>query len=119
MKINPHTISSFFSVLGDETRIKILLLLFVRERSVKDIQMNIGEITLPGITYQLNILKENHLVKFQKDGQHRYYSLADTHVLHILADAIQHIRGGDGCDKTLSCLEEHLHILQGIEIKNE
>ncbi|MHA1776658.1 MAG: transcriptional regulator [Promethearchaeia archaeon] len=119
MEIDLQTISSFFSVLSDETRIKILLYLFKKEHNVNELKEHLGNISLPGVTYQLNILKENKLIKFQQQGHHRYYSLADTHVLHILSDSIQHLHGGESCDETLSCLEEHLDLLNEVKIEND
>ena len=51
-------IANFFSVLSDETRIKILAILYDQHPlSVNDIRDRIGNITLPAISYQLKILQ--------------------------------------------------------------
>lgn len=119
MVISLQTITSFFSVLSDKTRLKILLFLFEKEHHVNELREKLGEISLSGVTYQLNVLKEKHLVKFKQRGHHRYYSLADTHILHILSDTIQHLHGGEECDETLSCLEEHLNLIKEVNITDE
>ena len=43
------------------------------------------------VSHQLRVLKNSKLVKFRREGKTVYYSLADDHVLHILAQGMEHI----------------------------
>ena len=80
----------FFKVIGDKTRIKILLALFESELCVCDISV-ILEMSQSAISHQLRVLKQSGLVKNRKDGKIVYYSLDDDHVKNILDQGIEHI----------------------------
>ncbi len=43
------------------------------------------------VSHQLRILKQAHLVKFQRDGKNVIYSLSDSHVYTMLAQGMTHI----------------------------
>lgn len=112
----PKDIAAFFSVLSDETRIKILLFLNKSELSVNEIREKLNDISLPGVTYQLNLLKDMNIVKYQKEKRKHIYSISDYHVIHILSDAIQHMIGGPECAGTLNCQENQQRLIEEIDI---
>lgn len=80
----------FFKVIGDKTRIKILLALFESELCVCDIAVLL-EMNQSAISHQLRVLKQSGLVKYRKDGRVVYYSLDDDHVKNILDQGLEHI----------------------------
>jgi DNA-binding transcriptional ArsR family regulator len=47
--------------------------------------------TKSAISHQLKALRLSNLVKFRRDGQVIYYSLADDHVKYILDIGFDHI----------------------------
>ncbi len=47
--------------------------------------------TKSAISHQLKALKLSDLVKFRKEGQNVYYSLADDHVKLIIDMGLEHI----------------------------
>ena len=72
------------------TRIKILTALSSGELCVCDISKIIG-MTMSAVSHQLKILKTAKLVGFRKEGKTVFYSLADSHVMTILKQGLDHI----------------------------
>ncbi len=85
-----YELADLFKVFADTTRIKILYALMEHECSVSDIAEIINA-SQSAVSHQLRILKQAHLVKFQRDGKSVIYSLADAHVYTMLAQGLTHI----------------------------
>ena len=83
-------ISTFFKILGDNTRVKILFALDHDEMCVCDIA-NVLNMTKSSISHQLSYLKDLNIVKSRKSGKEVYYSLNDEHVKEVFEVAISHI----------------------------
>lgn len=91
--------ASFFKVVGNETRMKILCTIAHDEVCVDDIAGNVG-MTKSAVSHQLKTLKDEGLVKARRDGKNIYYSLDDQHVVDIIDIAFVHIEHkshGEGC----------------------
>ena len=83
-------IADLFKGFADPTRVHILSLLLVNpELCVTDIADAV-EISQSGVSHQLRILKQMHLIKFRRDGKNLWYSLADEHVRTILRMGLEH-----------------------------
>ena len=83
-------IADLFKGFADPTRVHILSLLLVnQELCVTDIAGAV-EISQSGVSHQLRILKQMHLIKFRRDGKNLWYSLADDHVRTILQMGLEH-----------------------------
>lgn len=92
-KIDENTLidtAELFKVFGDSTRIRILNCLFEKERNVTDICNNLN-MSQSAISHQLQILKNNKLIKNRRCGKVIYYSLDDLHVYNIINQGIEHI----------------------------
>lgn len=85
------SLSDFFKLLGDNTRISILSILDNNEVCVSDIA-NILDMTKSAVSHQLNLLKKEKLVKSEKKGKEIYYSFSDENVKGIFELAIEHLR---------------------------
>ncbi len=85
-----YDVADLFKLFADSTRIRILVLLFDRELCVGDIAANL-EMSQTAISHQLRILKQNHLIKYRREGKNMIYALADDHVKTIINCAIEHI----------------------------
>ena len=85
-----YDLAELYKVFGDSTRIKILYALLESELCVCDIA-KLMEVTQSAVSHQLRVLKNSKLVKFRREGKTVYYSLADDHVIHILAQGMEHI----------------------------
>lgn len=82
-------ISDFFKVLGDPTRMRILIAIFEGEMSVSDISETLN-MSVSAISHQLKILKTSKLVTSRKSGKRVYYMLFDAHVQEIIEQAFNH-----------------------------
>jgi len=71
---------NFFKALADETRLRILKLLEVREMCVCEIMVAL-DLTQPTASHHLRLLENAGLIKNRKDGKWVFYSLSDTGLL--------------------------------------
>ena len=83
-------LAEFFKVFGDATRLKILYVLKCSEMCVYDIANMVG-MSQSAISHQLRILKQMDLVKNRREGKTIFYSLADSHIVTILSQGLDHI----------------------------
>ncbi len=83
-------VTELFKVLGDQTRTKILSVLYSQELCVCDIS-KLLKMTKSAISHQLKTLRTARLIKSRKQGKEVFYSLADDHVGKIYRMAIEHI----------------------------
>ena len=80
-----------FKLCGDGTRAQMLHALLFQELCVCDLAALLG-VTKSAVSHQLKALRLAGLVKFRRDGQNVYYSLADDHVRAIIKTGFEHIR---------------------------
>jgi len=81
----------FFSAMADETRIKIIISISKSPKTVNDIHKNSDKtLTLSAISHQLKLLENSDIVKYEKKGRERYYSLSGDFCWCMLKDAIKH-----------------------------
>ena len=85
-----QNLATLFKMFGDGTRVKILHALEQNEMCVCDLAALLG-LTKSAVSHQLKALRLSNLVKFRRDGQVIYYSLADDHVKYILDIGFDHI----------------------------
>lgn len=83
-------LAALFKMFGDGTRVKLLHALEQNEMCVCDLAALLG-LTKSAVSHQLKALRLSNLVKFRRDGQVVYYSLADDHVKYILDIGFDHI----------------------------
>lgn len=82
-------VTTFFKVLGDPTRLRIIWALEQHELCVCDIA-NILNMTKSAVSHQLSTLRNAKLVKYRRAGKTVYYSLADDHVRQMLDAGLEH-----------------------------
>ena len=87
-----YILTEFFKVLGNPTRIRILLLLMEQDANVSDLAEQLG-MTQSAVSHQLNLLKSNKLVRRRRDGKMIFYALVDEHVQMVIEKGTEHIRG--------------------------
>ncbi|NIR47113.1 winged helix-turn-helix transcriptional regulator [candidate division KSB1 bacterium] len=83
-------LSETFKLLGDLTRLKIILALKEEELCVCDLATLLG-VSRSAVSHQLRLLKTWRLVKCRRDGKIAYYSLDDTHIGDIIGAAEEHL----------------------------
>lgn len=84
-------LAELYKLFGDCTRIRILHALEISELCVCDLAALLG-LSKSAVSHQLKVLRLSNLVKFRREGQIVYYSLADDHVKEIINIAMEHIR---------------------------
>ncbi len=84
-------LAELMKLFGDATRARLLHALELRELCVCDLAALLG-VTKSAVSHQLKALRLANLVKFRREGQVVYYSLADDHVRAILEMGFEHIR---------------------------
>jgi DNA-binding transcriptional ArsR family regulator len=91
----PHgeifSLAETFKILGDPTRLKIVLALAKDELCVCDLA-TLFELSVSAISHQLRLLRGMKLVKYRKAGKMVYYSLDDEHIEDIIRLAQTHVR---------------------------
>lgn len=83
-------LASLYKMFGDGTRITILHALELHELCVCDLASLLG-VTKSAVSHQLKALRLANLVKFRREGQVVYYSLADDHVKEIINLGMEHL----------------------------
>lgn len=82
--------ASFFKVLGDPTRLRIVYTLHRRELSVNDLSAAIS-LSVSAVSHQLARLKRAKLVASRREGKLVFYRLSDGHVSTIIGTAQEHL----------------------------
>ena len=85
-----YDLADLFKIFSDSTRLKILCSLFVKSLNVTEITAATG-VSQTAVSHQLRTLKQNHLVKYSRDGKQIVYSLSDSHVKSIINCGMEHI----------------------------
>lgn len=83
-------VASFFKIIGDQTRCKIISALSMNEMCVGDLA-NVLSMTKSSISHQLSKMKESGVVKNRRERKEVYYSLNDEHVSEIFLLTVEHI----------------------------
>ena len=84
-------LASLFKLFGDGTRLQILHALEQSEMCVCDLAVLLG-VTKSAVSHQLKALRLVNLVKFRREAQIVYYSLADDHVKGLIEMGFEHLR---------------------------
>ncbi|MBR0081202.1 MAG: winged helix-turn-helix transcriptional regulator [Clostridia bacterium] len=83
-------LADLFKLFGDPTRLMILHALEQKELCVCDLAALLN-LTKSAVSHQLKGLRLSNLVKFRREGQNVYYSLADGHVRAIIDIGLEHL----------------------------
>lgn len=86
----PEQVADFFRVLGDGTRVRILMLLSAGEMRVGTLAEGVG-MSLSAVSHQLRILRGASLIAARREGKGVFYRLADDHVHTILDMTLEHL----------------------------
>ena len=83
-------LAEMFKVLGDPTRIKLVIALSTAELCVCDLANLLGA-SQSAVSHSLRTLRQMKLVKNRKEGKIVYYSLDDHHISHLIEDGMRHV----------------------------
>ncbi len=85
-----YSLSELFAILGDTTRLKIVLALIETELCVCDMAGFLG-ITKSAVSHHLRLMRNLRLVRFRREGKMIYYTLDDHHIESLLKQAAEHV----------------------------
>ena len=90
MEVNTQ-VMQLFSSLSDETRLKIILSLAEKPRTVNDIHNQLGKsnLTLSAISHQLKQLSDMNILSYEKRGREKLFSLSDKVCWCVLREAFK------------------------------
>ena len=84
-------LAAVYKILGDPTRLKIVMALQAGEMCVGDLAAFL-QMSASAVSHQLRRLYDRSLVKKRRDGQMLHYSLDDDHVDDLLRIGLEHVR---------------------------
>lgn len=87
-------LAEMFRVLGDTTRLRILLACADGEAPVGEIAARL-KLSQSLVSHHLRLLRAARLARGERRGRNVYYSLADAHVRRMIADMRAHAREPD------------------------
>ena len=83
-------IANLFKLLGDSTRLKIIMALMENELCVCDLAAVI-DTSVSAVSHQLRLLRSERLIKYRKEGKMVYYSIDDDHIKNLVDELKEHI----------------------------
>jgi len=86
-----------FRLLGDPSRLKIILCCLAGSCSVGEIAERL-DLSQPLVSHHLRLLRGARLVKGVRRAKHIFYEIADHHVHQVLLDMAHHIAEEQGED---------------------
>ena len=83
-------LADMFRLLGDTTRLRIVLTCLSGPTAVGDIA---GKLDLSSslVSHHLRLLRAARLVKAERQGKQVFYAAADQHISGVLADMLEHL----------------------------
>lgn len=83
-------LADLFHLLGDPTRLRIVLACLPAPIAVGDIAVGL-ELSSSLVSHHLRLLRAARIVKSERQGKQVFYSAADAHISGVLADMLEHI----------------------------
>ncbi len=88
-RVDVALIAATFKLLGDPTRLRILLACLDTPRSVGEIAAATGA-SQSLVSHHLRLLRGARLVRGERDARQIFYQAADQHVRHMIEDILAH-----------------------------
>ncbi len=83
-------LADLFRLLGDTTRLRIVLICLTQPIAVNDIASAL-ELSPSLVSHHLRLLRATHIVKAERHGKQVFYEAADQHISGMLSDMLEHI----------------------------
>lgn len=83
-------LADLFRLLGDPTRLKIVVSCLRTPLAVSDIAARLG-LSVSLVSHHLRLLKGARLVRADRQGKQVYYEADDLHVRRMVEDMVNHI----------------------------
>ena len=89
-KDNVAELAEVFHLMGDPSRLSILMLVMGDARPVGEIAAATGH-SLSLVSHHLRLLRARRLVRAERRGKQVFYALDDAHVRSVLRDMADHL----------------------------
>ena len=89
-----ETLSSFYAIFGDGTRLSIVSLLLKHELCVNDIS-EILNLSQSRVSHQLQVLRRHDIVTYYRKGKQVLYALTDNHIKDLFRTGLEHVSEKD------------------------
>lgn len=83
-------LADLFHLLGDPTRLRIVLSCLPAPIAVGDIAAQL-QLSSSLVSHHLRLLRAARIVKSERQGKQVFYTAADAHISGVLADMLEHI----------------------------
>lgn len=83
-------LADLFHLLGDATRLRIVLACMAKPIAVGDIAAALA-LSSSLVSHHLRLLRAARIVKAERQGKQVFYSAADAHISGLLASMAEHI----------------------------
>ena len=83
-------LADLFALLGDVTRLRIILTCLGKPTSVGDIAQKLG-LSSSLVSHHLSLLRGARLVRAERKGKQMFYSPLDNHVECVIDDMMAHV----------------------------
>ena len=100
-------LADLFRIMGDPTRLRIILTCLTEPVSVGGIAQRLG-LSASLVSHHLRLLRAARVLKGTRDGKQMFYSACDAHIEHVIRDLLIHIDepGDDVAEAASESLEE-------------
>ncbi len=95
-----NRMAELFKLLGDPTRLRIVVALFQRDLCVHDLVALLSNpksgpvLSQSAISHQLRLLRSFQIVRAERQGQRMRYFLIDNHIRELVASSLAHAKEG-------------------------
>ena len=83
-------LADMFKMLGDPSRLRIVVATLGGPRAVGDIAASLG-LSISLVSHHLRLLRATRLVSSERRGKQIFYRVHDAHVAHVISDMIAHV----------------------------
>ena len=83
-------LADLFHLLGDPTRLRIVLACVAAPVAVGDIASSL-QLSSSLVSHHLRLLRAARIVKSERQGKQVFYTAADAHISGVLHDMLEHI----------------------------
>jgi ArsR family transcriptional regulator len=83
-------LADMFKMLGDPSRLRIIVATLGGPRAVGDIAASLG-LSVSLVSHHLRLLRATRLVSPERRGKQIFYRVHDAHVAHVISDMIAHV----------------------------
>lgn len=88
-------LADMFHLMGDPSRLRIILTCLAGSLSVGDIAARLG-LSPSLVSHHLRLLRGARILRAERHGKQVFYSAADNHISRVVADMVAHARERDG-----------------------